>query len=68
MMWRGIEGFFAEEALEDQVFRWERDPRVVMTPEYFRFAFLGEDGRSLDYSGAGTWFGNGTWSSGPGFY
>ncbi|KHE84637.1 hypothetical protein GE21DRAFT_10135 [Neurospora crassa] len=60
--------FFAEEALEDQVFRWERDPRVVMTPEYFRFAFLGEDGRSLDYSGAGTWFGNGTWSSGPEYY
>ncbi|KAK3953291.1 hypothetical protein QBC32DRAFT_339353 [Pseudoneurospora amorphoporcata] len=60
--------FFAEEALEDQVFRWERDPRVVTTPEYFRFAFLGEDGRSMDYSGVGTWFGNGTWSAGPGFY
>ncbi|KAH7628297.1 hypothetical protein B0T09DRAFT_346348 [Sordaria sp. MPI-SDFR-AT-0083] len=60
--------FFAEEALEDQVFRWERDPKVVTTPEYFQFAFLGEDGRSMDYSGVGTWFGNGTWSSGPGFY
>lgn len=61
--------YFAEEMLDDQVFRWERDPRVVTTPEYFRFAFLvGEDGRGLDYSGAGTWFGNGTWSSGPGFY
>lgn len=60
--------FFAEEPLEDQVFKWERDPRVVTTPEYFRFAFLGEDGRSMDYSGVGTWFGNGTWSSGPGFY
>lgn len=61
--------YFAEAKLEDQVFKWERDPRVVTTPEFFRFAFLvGEDGRSLDYSGAGTWFGNGTWSSGPGFY
>ncbi|KAK3391453.1 hypothetical protein B0T20DRAFT_79534 [Sordaria brevicollis] len=61
--------YFAEETLEDQVFRWERDSKVVKTPEYFRFAFLvGEDGMSLDYSGAGTWFGNGTWSSGPGFY
>ena len=60
--------FFAEEALEDQVFRWIRDPMVVLTPEYFRFAFLDEDSRSMDYGQVGTWFGNGTWSSGPGFY
>jgi len=40
-------------------FAWERSPSAHVD-EYFRWAFL-RDGRTLDYSKAGTLFGNGTW-------
>ncbi|KAK0625330.1 hypothetical protein B0T17DRAFT_464659, partial [Bombardia bombarda] len=37
--------------------------------EYFRFGFIiGKDGRAGDYTEAGTWFGNGTWSRGAGYW
>lgn len=41
-------------------FQWERSPGDSFD-EYFRWAYL-KDGRTLDYSKAGTLFGNGTWS------
>ena len=41
-------------------FNWKRLPSTNAN-EYFRWAFL-KDGRTLDYSNAGTLFGNGTWS------
>jgi hypothetical protein len=39
--------------------QWER-PLNDQADEYFRWAFL-KDGRTLDYSNAGTLFANGTW-------
>ena len=44
-------------------FTWPR-PAGMNLPEYFRFAFM-KDGVTLDYSKAGTWFGNGSWSAIP---
>ncbi|KAK3985605.1 hypothetical protein QBC44DRAFT_334709 [Cladorrhinum sp. PSN332] len=59
-------GWFTERPLEEQVFKWYRGGdmlgRGVRTDEYFRFGFLGERGRVLDYTDAGTWYLNGTWS------
>lgn len=40
-------------------FQWSR-PVNAKYNEYVRFAFL-KEGRTLDYSEAGTLFGNGTW-------
>jgi hypothetical protein len=40
-------------------FEWSRPPSLEAN-EYFRWAFL-KNGRTLDYSKAGTLFGNGTW-------
>ncbi|KAK0713010.1 hypothetical protein B0T26DRAFT_650673 [Lasiosphaeria miniovina] len=59
--------FFAGEPLAEQIFTWTRDPAAVHTPEYFRFAYM-RGGGALDYSQAGTWFVNATWSQGPGYY
>lgn len=41
-------------------FSWTR-PSDFVLPEYFRFAYL-QDGKALDYTKAGTWFANGSWS------
>ncbi|KAH7064126.1 hypothetical protein BKA63DRAFT_428158 [Paraphoma chrysanthemicola] len=40
-------------------FEWSRPPSLE-ADEYFRWAYL-KNGRTLDYSNAGTLFGNGTW-------
>ncbi|KAK4157692.1 hypothetical protein C8A00DRAFT_29377 [Chaetomidium leptoderma] len=61
-------GWFAEKALEDQVFTWTRNIGVVVADEYFRFGFVTEGGRALDYTEAGTWFVNGSWSHGAGYW
>ena len=64
-------GFFADDReLEEQVFTWTRDPtgEVGKTDEYVRFGYVGKGGSSMDYSEAGTWFVNGTWSRGAGYY
>ncbi|KAK0721434.1 hypothetical protein B0T21DRAFT_373616 [Apiosordaria backusii] len=58
-------GWFAETTLEDMVFGW---PRFRKADEYFRFAFVREGGNTLDWTEAGTWFVNGTWSKGVGYY
>ncbi|KAK4203573.1 hypothetical protein QBC40DRAFT_316283 [Triangularia verruculosa] len=58
-------GWFAETRLEDLVFSW---PRFRKADEYFRFAFVREGGSTLDWTEAGTWFVNGTWSKGVGYY
>ncbi len=58
--------FFAEEPVMQEAFTWTRDASLN-TPEYFRFGFI-KDGHSLDYTEAGTWFVNGTWSKGAGYY
>ncbi|KAK3321652.1 hypothetical protein B0H66DRAFT_474290 [Apodospora peruviana] len=65
-------GFFGgndvQSAIDGLSFTWTRSPALT-TPEYFRFAYvLKRSGRTLDYSEAGTWFANGTWSQGPGYY
>jgi hypothetical protein len=41
--------------------QWRR-PLGTNTTDYFRWAYL-KDGRTLDYSAAGTWLGDGKWSS-----
>ncbi|KAM0421269.1 hypothetical protein ACHAPT_010991 [Fusarium lateritium] len=41
-------------------FSWTRSPDFDL-PEYFRFAYM-RDGMTLDYTKAGTWFANQTWS------
>ncbi|KAK3896927.1 hypothetical protein C8A05DRAFT_39529 [Staphylotrichum tortipilum] len=60
-------GWVAERALEEQVFAWTRAKGIV-GDEYFRFGFLREGGQVLGYSEAGTWFGNGSWSQGAGYW
>lgn len=61
-------GWFAERPLEEQVFSWTRRAGGVVADEYFRFGFLTAGGEALDYTEAGTWFVNGTWSQGAGYY
>jgi hypothetical protein len=61
-------GWFAERPLEEQVFSWTRRVGGVMADEYFRFGFVTEGGRALDYTEAGTWFVNGSWSQGEGYW
>ncbi|AEO68069.1 uncharacterized protein THITE_2155177 [Thermothielavioides terrestris NRRL 8126] len=61
-------GWFAERPLEEQVFGWVRRAGRVVADEYFRFGFLTEGGRALDYTEAGTWFVNGSWSQGAGYW
>ncbi|KAK3305742.1 uncharacterized protein B0T15DRAFT_533271 [Chaetomium strumarium] len=61
-------GWFAERPLEEQVFVWTRKAGRVMADEYFRFGFVTEGGKALDYTEAGTWFVNGSWSQGAGYY
>ncbi|KAH7169898.1 hypothetical protein EDB81DRAFT_774057 [Dactylonectria macrodidyma] len=41
-------------------FSWAR-PSDFDLPEYFRFAYV-QDGKALDYTKSGVWFGNGSWS------
>ncbi|KAK3290737.1 LCCL domain-containing protein [Chaetomium fimeti] len=60
-------GWFAERPLEEQVFRWAREAGRVVD-EYFRFGFVTQGGRALDYTEAGTWFANGSWSQGAGYW
>jgi len=52
--------FFTQGNGSDDSFRWTR-PKELGLPEYFRFAFI-RDGITLDYTRAGTWFANGTWT------
>ncbi|KAK4042970.1 cysteine-rich secretory protein LCCL domain-containing 2 [Parachaetomium inaequale] len=61
-------GWFAERPLEEQVFTWTRRVGGVVADEYFRFGFVAEGGRALDYTEAGTWFVNGSWSQGTGYW
>ncbi|KAK1757251.1 hypothetical protein QBC47DRAFT_451643 [Echria macrotheca] len=53
-----------------EVFTWikTRGGGVGKTPEYFRFGFAGPAGRTVEYTEAGTWFANGSWSQGAGYY
>lgn len=51
--------FFRESPSADDHFTWTR--RSHETPEYFRFAYV-KDSKSLDYTEAGTWSTNGSWS------
>ena len=60
-------GWFAEQPLEEQVFVWTRTlGKGVLADEYFRFGFINYlPFGSLSYSDftrAGTWWPNGTWS------
>ncbi|KAK3689806.1 hypothetical protein B0T22DRAFT_179323 [Podospora appendiculata] len=64
-------GFFKDGGgggLDQQVFTWTRDRERIRTAEYFRFGFVGAAGAVLDYGEAGTWFANGSWSQGEGYY
>ena len=60
-------GWVAEQALGEQVFAWTR-PEGLVGDEFFRFGYLKEGGQVLRYSEAGTWFGNGSWSQGAGYW
>ncbi|KXX74605.1 Cysteine-rich secretory protein LCCL domain-containing 2 [Madurella mycetomatis] len=57
-------GWFSERPVEGQVYAWTRREGGIVADEYFRFGFLTWDGRALDYTEAGTWFANGSWSQG----
>ncbi|KAL1837755.1 hypothetical protein VTJ49DRAFT_3419 [Mycothermus thermophilus] len=63
-------GWFSEKPLEEQVFRYLRHPpgEQVHLDEYFRFGFVTESGKALGYTEAGTWFANGTFSQGEGYW
>ncbi|KAK4124603.1 hypothetical protein N657DRAFT_571831 [Parathielavia appendiculata] len=61
-------GWFAEKPLEEHVFSWTRRVGGVVADEYFRFGFVTEGGRGLDYTEAGTWYVNGSWSQGAGYW
>lgn len=50
---------FIDEYPDGETFNWGRPADDSMN-DYFRFAFI-KDGRTLDYSKAGTLLGNGTW-------
>jgi hypothetical protein len=50
--------FFTDDTVSE--FTWTREDHLEL-PEYFRFAFI-RDGRTLDYTRAGTLFPNGTWA------
>ncbi|TDZ25379.1 Uncharacterized protein Cob_v001785 [Colletotrichum orbiculare MAFF 240422] len=51
--------YFADGDAGNQ-FIWLRKAKMAL-PEYFRFAYM-RDGVTLDYTKAGTWFANGTWT------
>ncbi|KAH8729829.1 hypothetical protein BGZ61DRAFT_447042 [Ilyonectria robusta] len=51
--------FFPDTALAYN-FTWTRLLDLGL-PEYFRFAYM-RDGTTMDYTGAGTWFANGSWA------
>lgn len=54
---------FLNDGMEEfHEFEWRRSENSELH-EYFRFAYL-KNGRTLDYSEAGTLFSNGTWGSG----
>jgi hypothetical protein len=53
--------FFTDEGLDNYTFTWIRAPGMALS-EYFRFAYIRE-GRTLDYTKAGTLFANATWSA-----
>lgn len=50
---------FIDEYPDGETFNWGRPANDTMN-DYFRFAFI-KDGRTLDYSKAGTLLSNGTW-------
>lgn len=52
---------FLDEKPSGDMFQWGRSPGDAMN-DYFRFAFI-QNGRTLDYSKAGTLMGNGTWAA-----
>lgn len=54
--------FFAETSPSGDNFTWVRNTGTNL-PEYFRFGYM-KRGVSLDYSGAGIWYSNGTWADG----
>ena len=59
-------GYTDEGFASDNRFEWKKDASV-MEPEYFRFAYM-QGSRSWDYTKAGTWNANGSWTgmrSGP---
>ncbi|KAK4111622.1 hypothetical protein N656DRAFT_790253 [Canariomyces notabilis] len=66
LCWTRFRGWFSERPLEGQAFAWTRRAGGTVADEYFRFGFLTTGGRALDYTRAGTWFVNGTWSQGDG--
>jgi hypothetical protein len=53
--------FFGEALPAGDHFTWQRASSSAL-PEYFRFGYLSE-GQSLDYTKAGIWNVNGSWSS-----
>jgi len=53
-------GYTDEGFASDKHFVWPRESGSVM-PEYFRFAYM-EGSRAWDYTKAGTWNGNGSWT------
>jgi hypothetical protein len=53
--------YFSEALPADDHFTWARNSSSAL-PEYFRFGYLNV-GRSLDYTKAGVWNVNGSWSS-----
>ncbi|KAK4143090.1 LCCL domain-containing protein [Dichotomopilus funicola] len=62
-------GWFAEQPLEEQTFVWTRDLNGILADEYFRFGFVTDGGKALEgYTEAGTWFVNGSWSQGVGYW
>ncbi|KAL2117518.1 hypothetical protein VTJ04DRAFT_7178 [Mycothermus thermophilus] len=63
-------GWFSDQPLEEQVFRYKRGPpgEEVHLDEYFRFGFVTESGKALGYTEAGTWFANGSFSQGEGYW
>lgn len=61
--------FYNDHREKQMEFTWVREmANLVTTPEYFRFAYVTKEGKALDYSEAGTWFANGTYSQGEGYW
>ncbi|KAH7382610.1 hypothetical protein DE146DRAFT_681621 [Phaeosphaeria sp. MPI-PUGE-AT-0046c] len=56
---RGRVWYDNDQPWTEKTFKWNRSPSV-RSNEYFRWAYL-KDGRTMDYSKAGTLFSNGTW-------
>ncbi|WYZ37652.1 hypothetical protein EsH8_II_001158 [Colletotrichum jinshuiense] len=55
--------YYFADGPDANTFVWMRRAKMAL-PEYFRFAYM-QDGVTLDYTRAGTWFANGTWAMPP---